>query len=216
MCILDILTWLPCTAHCREYNWIVQFYTVHLQNKFIWLKSSFRLYLQTILNSAQKSSILSFLSKLMTAPPHFTSIWMWWHIRFVDVINLGLHGIHTILKSPKSLRCRSQMPPIWSWVAAYSIDLISGPVDEGRRWILLLLVSSLERNLEMITFQKTPLQILIIIIEIKLLSDLLYCANLRDLRHTLFPQNPIIENCLYGNTHQLKNTSKYNIKVSRV
>ena len=45
---------------------------------------------------------------------------------------------------------------------------------------------------------------------------LLHCANLKELRDSLLPPNPTLENCLYGNYDQLKNTSKYHIVASRV
>ena len=45
---------------------------------------------------------------------------------------------------------------------------------------------------------------------------LLHCANLKELRDSLLPPKPTLENCLYGNYDQLKNTSKYHIVASRV
>ena len=45
---------------------------------------------------------------------------------------------------------------------------------------------------------------------------LLYCEELIDLRQSLLPPNPTLENCLFSDTKQLKKTSRYHIVASRV
>ena len=45
---------------------------------------------------------------------------------------------------------------------------------------------------------------------------LFHCVRLRTIRENLLPSSPTLENCLYGNTSQLKKTSKYHIMASRV
>ena len=45
---------------------------------------------------------------------------------------------------------------------------------------------------------------------------LLHCRKLTELRKTLLPANPTIENCLYGNKKQLENTALYHRMASRV
>ena len=45
---------------------------------------------------------------------------------------------------------------------------------------------------------------------------LFHCVNLSNLRNNLLPPHPTLENCLYGDTSQLKKTSKFHILASRV
>ena len=45
---------------------------------------------------------------------------------------------------------------------------------------------------------------------------LLYCEELIDLRESLLPPNPTLENCLFSDTNQLKKTSQYHMVASRV
>ena len=45
---------------------------------------------------------------------------------------------------------------------------------------------------------------------------LLYCEELIDLRESLLPPNPTLENCLFSDTKQLKKTSQYHMVASRV
>ena len=45
---------------------------------------------------------------------------------------------------------------------------------------------------------------------------LLYCEELIDLRKSLLPPNPTLENCLFSDTNQLKKTSQYHMVASRV
>ena len=50
----------------------------------------------------------------------------------------------------------------------------------------------------------------------KMLHHLLYCEELIDLRESLLPPNPTLENCLFSDTKQLKKTSQYHMVASRV